>query len=307
MYRLIPQETDSHSVDSASSSHDDDRVNTTVEEDRIVDGCNLSEEVRLLNQNQINLTDAFVRKLSSRVLFSDQCCKELLILLGAKPFVARSKNCELIMSWINLVPVEKRKYCFMNKPALVNLCASELKGSKTSYLVQSKDRLMDLLAQPRVALPTQNVAPATAPTGAPSSLSDVLKKQILIGAFLKPLTGGNRQNTRIGLDNEVPLLMRLLTDSSKFNVYNPGDPNDKKLLSVSEIYRPGMVRKVGKEWVKSSIDALGVLQGTADGDEPKLIGIEVKTRCEESTRQPEIAMRMNMQRQMIFVKINYKM
>ncbi len=101
--------------------------------------------------------------------------------------------------------------------------------------------------------------------------------------------------------------MRLLTESSKLNVLNPGDQNDRTLLVVSEIYRPGMVRKVGKEWVKSSMDALGVLQGATDGDDPRLIGIEVKTRCEETTRQPEIAMRVNLQRGMIFVKINYKL
>ncbi len=49
-----------------------------------------------------------------------------------------------------------------------------------------------------------------------------------------------------------------------------------------------MVRKNGIEYVKSSIDALGVALGGKEGNGPQLIGIEVETRTEKTPCQPEI-------------------
>ena len=80
-----------------------------MERDIIVDGCNLSSELRLLNLNQADVTVSFIELLHSRNTFSDDCCKSFLSLLGGKPVKQRQKNVELILEWINLTPVEKRK------------------------------------------------------------------------------------------------------------------------------------------------------------------------------------------------------
>ena len=140
-----------------------------------------------------------------------------------------------------------------------------------------------------------------------SNLQEAIVRQILGNTVLKPLSGSNRQSCRIGLANEETLLKQLLEESSKTSVLCPSEQNIMKLMRVSEIYRPGIVRQTGREYIKSSIDALGVLQGTDDGMGPELVGIEVKTRTEEGTRQPEIAIRSNLQRAQKFVMIDYKM
>jgi len=205
--------------------------------------------------------------------------------------------------------LEKRKYYFLSKNALVDCCMRELGGPKTAFSRQTVDDLILLLSQPRVALQRDN--PTAVPNQRPdiesNTLSDALIKQIIGGANLKPLSGSGRQNTRIGLDNEIPLLKRLVEESKETKVLLPNEGFSRKHLIVSEIYRPGMAKRVGMDYAKSSIDALGVCVGVELGDEPKLIGIEVKTRTEETTRQPEIQLRSNLQRGERFVKINYKL
>lgn len=187
----------------------------------------------------------------------------------------------------------------------------ELHGSKTSYISKDRESLMNLLVEPRTLHSIDERTPLSGETYAtipsPSKLlSEVLMKQILSGAFLKPLHGNSHQSICIGLDNEEPLLIRLIEESKKVNVVIPNENNRKISIEVSEIYRPGMVRKNGKDYVKSSIDALGVAIGGTEADDPQLIGIEVKTRTEETTRQPEICMKSNLHAGNLFVMIKYE-
>jgi hypothetical protein len=283
----------------------------SVYEDLIIDTVNLSNELRLVNQNENNYEDLFLSKLSQRFLFSDRCVKAFLELLGGKSVKSRSTNVDKIIEWINCAPKEKRKFYFMKKEDLVNICIMELHGSKTSYISKDRESLMNLLVEPRTLHSIDECTPLSGETYAtipsPSKLlSEVLMKQILSGAFLKPLHGNSRQSIRIGLDNEEPLLIRLIEESKKVNVVIPNENNSKILIEVSEIYRPGMARKNGKDYVKSSIDALGVAIGGTEGDDPQLIGIEVKTRTEETTRQPEICMKSNLHAGNLFVMIKYE-
>ena len=83
----------------------------------MVDGLNLSNELRLLNQNNAEFTAAFLAKLNNRMIFSDECVKRFITALGGKPVATRSKNIISIIEWVQLAPVEKRKYHFMKKDA----------------------------------------------------------------------------------------------------------------------------------------------------------------------------------------------
>jgi len=268
--------------------------------DQIVDGCNLSEEVRTLQLNQDADKATFLAKLQRPSLFSDQCCKSFLLLIGGQSTQQRSKNVEQIVAWVNAMPVEKRKYFFLKKNDLVNLCVSELHGSKTSYSSKRREDLIDLLAQPRDLV--QASGNASAQTSR-LSLSGLLKKHMIEGAFLKPIHGETRRHVRTGLDNEEPLLLRLLEESTTKSILLPADPYREVINKVVEIYRPGMVRMREFPYVKSSIDALGVLVGAGHGAE--LIGIEVKTRTVDKTRTADINLKMSLQRGKTFVHINY--
>lgn len=270
-------------------------------------GCNLSAELRLLHLNQAEHKASFLEKIRNPTCFSDQCCKSFLALIGAKHVKQRKKNEQMIRDWVNLEPVEKRKYFFLKKQRLIDLCVTELHGSKTSYSSRKVDDLIELLSQPRVALEVGNdTTPSREPTQTLTGLSDNLTKIMVEGALLKPLTGESRQATRIGLENEEPLLCRLLEDSRSKLVMFPFERNREASFRVTEIYRPGMVRKADQVYVKTSIDALGVLIEASDGREiSHLIGIEVKTRTTDNTRMTEINMKMNQQRGKTFVKVPY--
>ena len=120
----------------------------SVYEDLIIDTVNLSNELRLVNQNENNYEDLFLSKLSQRFLFSDRCVKTFLELLGGKSVKSRSTNVDKIIEWINCAPKEKRKFYFMKKEDLVNICIMELHGSKTSYISKDRESLMNLLVEP---------------------------------------------------------------------------------------------------------------------------------------------------------------
>ncbi len=93
--------------------------------------------------------------------------------------------------------------------------------------------------------------------------------------------------------------------SKESNVILPDENNKIICIQVNELYQPGMVRKTGgMEYVKTSIDALGV--AVVDGSNPWVIGIEVKTRTEETTRQPEINIRCNLHQNITFVLIKWQ-
>lgn len=273
-----------------------------------MDGCNLSEELRQLNTNVDEVTNAFLVKINQRVAFSDGCVHRFLELLGGTPVKARSKNVTMITQWTNLRPVEKRKYFFMKKAQLVSCCVAELGGSKTSYEKHRAEQLIDLLVQHRDVQLNANPTPALTATPIVHPLSQALIKQIISLAVLKPLTGGDRQSTRIGLDNEEMLLKRLLAECNggSCKILLPQNNNQTESLNISEVYRPGLVRQSRKHYVKSSIDALGVLVGSVDGTGAELVGIEIKTRVSlETTRSAEINIRATLQRYERFVKIGY--
>jgi len=200
----------------------------------------------------------------------------------------------------------------MSKAQLIDCCLAKFHGSKTAYLKKKNDELIDLLAQPQQTTNDAQVTSTQAPDliqEPPSGiLSKRLLKEILAASFLKPLTGGDRKNCRIGLENEEALLLRLIEyDSVTLSLLCEAEHNEERLV-VAEIYRPGMVRNECKPYMKTSIDALGVLVGTAAGDcSSELIGIELKTRTVDKTRSEEIAFRNNLQRGKKFIKIPYKL
>ncbi len=298
---VLSLSSDEADTNSRTEEEEDSDDSSKSSADQTVDGCNLSEEIRTLHLNQDEYKATFLAKLRQPLLFSDQCCKSFLLLIGGQATQQRTKNVEQIAAWVNVMPVEKRKYIFLKKNDLVNLCISELHGSKTSYTSKRREDLIELLAQPRDLVQD----PSNAPTQAPRlNLAGLLKKYMIEGAFLKPIHGESRRHVRTGLDNEEPLLLRLLEESTTKNVWLPAEPYREVYNKVLEIYRPGMVRMREFPYVKSSIDALGVLVGASHG--AMLIGIEVKTRTVDKTRSADIDLKMTSQRGKTFVHVEYK-
>jgi len=220
-YRSMHSSDDDMSI--STSSND---VNDVQMEEIVIDGCNLSHELRLLNQNEAYLTTGFLSRLRQRSVFSDQAIKSFLELLGKTPLSSRVKNCNLIEQWIE-APVEKRRYIFMTKVQLVDCCLEKLQGSKTSYQKKKNDELIDLLVQSRETTHdvTHATLQATDHLSPQNVLSERLLKDILTSSFLKPLTGGDRKNCRIGLENEETLLRRLLeNDAATLSLVRDGSP-----------------------------------------------------------------------------------
>ena len=286
--------------------NDAPRENST--NDIVVRDMNITNELRLLDLNENNYCEVFLQKLGDRNSFPDECVKGFLESVGGKATKTRSTNVASIREWINC-PSTKRPNFFKSKPDLVSLCVRVLKGSKTFYSSKRREELIDLLSEPRNEAENPTLLPSTEPTNninsSSQSLRDVITKQVISNSVLKPLSGKGRQSTRIGLDNEDQLLKRLLEESCKSDVICTTEQATKR-MHVSEIYRPGMVQKVNQKYVKSSIDALGVLMGSDVGDAPELIGIEVKTRTVEETRKPELLIRSNLQRNRRFIRVDYK-
>jgi hypothetical protein len=278
-----------------------------ADQDTVVDGQNVSLELRLVVQDEDSYSDRFLERLCLPFPFTDNFVGVFLELLGGKRFKNRSSNIAKIKEWIKCTPIEKRAFLFMKKDSLVQVCLAQLRGSKTSYMCKDRDALIDLLVQhqqnPQIPLLQQEEVALHHP---PSPvLSEFLMKEVISGAFLRPMKGSSRLNLRIGLDNEEPLLLHLLSKSKESNVIIPDENNKVICIQVNEIYRPGMVRKTGgKEYIKTSIDALGVAE--VDGSIPRLVGIEVKTRTEETTRQPEINIRCNLHQNQTFALLKWK-
>jgi len=127
--------------------------------------------VCLLQLHQYDPKASSLSKINNPRIFPDQCCKSFLSLLGAKPVNQRKANVKKITEWVNLDPVEKRKYYFLNKKRLVDLCVEELHGSKTSFASKKVSELIELLAQPRVEGDHSNVVnPDDEPTRQPTQL-----------------------------------------------------------------------------------------------------------------------------------------
>ena len=238
--------------------------------------------------NDSVLNSAFLAILNQPSRFSNECCRRFSMMIGIeKPTKTRKSNEEKIREWVEACPIEKRQYMFLKKDQLIDRCVAELEGSKTFYGSKKAHELVELLSEPRLGVDSLN---RSSQTQLGMSLSGHLTKFMIEKAMLKPLSGESRQATRIGLDNEVALLHRLLEDSINHKVILPCERNRVKLMRVKEIYRPGLVQKSDQVYVKTSIDALAVLE-IMDGVH-RLVGVEVKTRTTDGTRKPEISMRM---------------
>jgi len=215
-----------------------------------------------------------------------------------KPTKARKSNEDKIRDWVEACPIESRQYMFLKKDQLIDRCVAELEGSKTFYGSKRANELVELLSEPRLG-DSLNRSQTQHGIG----LSGHLTKLMVEKAMLKPLSGESRQATRIGLNNEEALLNRLLEESLNHKVILPCQRNRVELMRVKEIYRPGLVQKCDQVYVKTSIDALAVLELT-DGDN-RLVGVEVKTRTSDGTRRPEISIRMGHHCANMFVHVPY--
>jgi hypothetical protein len=226
-------------------------------------------------------------------------------LIGAKPLKTKANNIKLIKTWVNTPNGEAKKYAAMTKDAIIQLCVIELGGKRCSYDDQSKEQLVTLLCQ------VSNTRMAR--------MTKTIKSTIVSNAAMKPLSTKAKASTRIGLENEEPLLRSLLQESHVQEIFEPHAEGMRfKYLLVHEIYRIGMVKKRNKPYIKASIDALGVLRredikgmntmaNTLVGQQPGIIfGIELKTRTEHTTMQPEINAREQLQNGETFICIHYK-
>ena len=86
----------------------------------------------------------------------------------------------------------------------------------------------------------------------------------------------------VGNEKEGPLMRAFLNDSQI--------DGESTLYSVSSIYRPGMVEKRDAPYAKTTVD--GIACADIDGLE-QLVGIEVKTRVTNRTRQLELQRRQS--------------
>ena len=101
----------------------DNATAVEVEQDLIVDEVNLSNVLRMVNDNEGDYVASFPNMLRE---FSDNCVRALLELIGGEPVRSAVKNIEKVLEWINCNPTEKRKYWFLKKDDLVNACVLEL-------------------------------------------------------------------------------------------------------------------------------------------------------------------------------------
>jgi len=288
-------------VDNNVDTEDSSSIGTDSDTDVIQDGCNLSQYLRDLKMDDPVTTSAFLVMLSQPSRFSNECCRKFLEMIGMeKPTKIRKSNEAKIREWVEATPIEKRQYMFLRKDQLVNICVTELNGSKTFYSQKKALELIELLSAPRINTDDAN---RSSPAQQSLGLSGSLTKFMVEKAMLKPLSGDSRQATRIGLENEEALLHRLMEESKSQQVLLPNERNQVKLMQVIEIYRPGLVQKASQVYVKTSIDALAVLQKENGGHQ--LVGIEVKTRTNDTTRKPEISLRMSLHLSKMFVNIPY--
>jgi len=216
---------------------------------------------------------------------------------------------------INRLDVTQRKieYRKMTKASLVVLCQTRLTGTKGSYERMSIEKLVEILSN------HVHVDPTVA-------LHNSIKKKIIENSFMTPLSGRVKQNCRIGLENESFLLDQLLIQSSTVLLISPSplanssiqDPSPSLTCSikVNELYKPGMVMRKEKQFMKDSIDALGiivvhgpqnVMLGNVFQNGIILFGVEIKTRTEESTRLPELECLAVEHQAQPFVIVHYQM
>lgn len=209
------------------------------------------------------------------------------------------------------IPSKKVRYSKMPKADLVALCITKLRGEKSFYTEKNKEVLVDMLSQhdPNAAEPDHM-----------KELEMNIKKKIIGNSIMNPLSGNAKQSCSIGVQNECCLLHQLMTQDPTAYIFSLGPPMSNESMqgrlkqycrvSVNEIYRPGMVMNRDKQYIKDSIDALGtVCVHGADGivtNGVQLVGIELKTRTEDSTRLTEEEILSTTHEGHSFILLNYK-
>lgn len=186
-----------------------------------------------------------------------------------------------IKSWLE-VSTAKRPLLFLQKTALAEMVAQK-EGRELSVCAKmNREQLIDrIIGKPADLANHSNEENH-------KELWQRLLGCVLKSTFMHKLTGKGKQYANIGHRNEEPLLRALLNR----------DDNPHKLL---QILRPGLVSKGDNPYAKTSVDAIGLIKYD---NELELVGIELKSRVTNQTREREIAARNEHSDDETFVEIH---
>lgn len=193
----------------------------------------------------------------------------------------RTKCVEAIKEWLQS-SVKKRPLLFLTKPQLIEMLAEKQGGSASSYNRFSKPVLIEKLMGNDNEMNSESQL----------QLKELWKRLVacvLKSTCMPKLTGKGKEYAKLGHKNEELLLKALL---------NCRD-NPHKL---NQIVRPGLVSKQNYPYVKTSVDAIGLIKN--DDDDLELVGIELKSRVTNSTYQEEIITRDEMSDGRIYEEID---
>ena len=194
--------------------------------------------------------------------------------MGGNPKQAKTSNKGDILAWLK-ASHNVRPYVFMSNKDLKTLLAERGDRSK-SYNGVTREALIREL--------TGGVDEQDG--GARKELWKRLIGRILKATFMPKLVGKGKEYAKIGHKMETPLLNELL--------HHPDNP-----YRILQIVRPGLVAKSGERYIKTSVDAIGMMDKVGG---PELIGIEIKVRATSATRQDELERRREISDDVIFTE-----